>query len=94
MSGSQLEKAIAEFVGAFEVVFRYDWDYTKLMFGDEADGATFIELGLKDESNDWGARGALLEKYRNLVAVMKTKGMEPAFPVPLERLPDFKERAW
>jgi hypothetical protein len=94
MSCSELDKAIAEFVGAFEVVFRYDWGYTKIMFGDEADGATFIEPALKDESEDWGARGALLEKYRALVAVMKSQGMEPSFPFPLENLPDFKGRAW
>ena len=94
MSTSEFEKAVAEFVGAFEVVFRYDWDYTKIMFGDEADGATFVEPGIKDESEDWGARGALLEKYRALVAVMKAQGMEPKFPFPLENLPEFKERIW
>ena len=94
MSDFALEKAIAEFVGAFEIVFRYDWEYTKLMFGDEMEGATFVEPGLKDESEDWGARGVLLEKYRKLVALMKSKGMEPTFPFALEHLPDFKGRVW
>jgi len=92
MSSSALNMAIAEFVGAFEVVFRYDWDYTKVMFGDEADGATFIEPGLEDETDDWGARGALLEKYRTLVAEMKRQGIEPSFPFPLEGLPGAKGR--
>jgi hypothetical protein len=94
MSTIEFEKAVAEFVGAFEVVFRYDWDYTKIMFGDEVEGATFIEPGIKDESEDWGARGALLEKYRTLMAVMKAQGMEPKFPFPLENLPEIKQRVW
>lgn len=94
MSISEFDKAVAEFVGAFEVVFRYDWDYTKIMLGDESDGATFVEPGIEDESEDWGARGALLEKYRVLMAVMKAQGMEPKFPFPLENLPGFQERTW
>jgi hypothetical protein len=90
----ELETALSEFVGAFEVVFRYDWDYTRLMIGGESDGATFIEPGLRDESEDWGSRGALLEKYRRLVAVMKARGMEPIFPFPLDHLPGLKHRIW
>jgi hypothetical protein len=94
MSTAELEKAIAAFVGSFEVVFRYDWDYTKTMLGDEAEGATFVEPGIENESEDWGARGALLEKYRALVAVMKAQGIEPQFPFPLENLPGFTKRTW
>jgi hypothetical protein len=94
MSNSELKKAVADFVGAFEVVFRYDWDYTKVMLGDEADGATFVEPGIQDETEDWGARGALLEKYRVLMAAMKVHGIEPSFPFPLENVPGFKERVW
>jgi hypothetical protein len=94
MSDEEFQTAVAEFVGAFEVVFRYDWPYTKLMIGDEAEGATFIAPGIEDETEDWGARGALLEKYRRLVAVMQSRGAEPLFPFPLERLPDFTKRVW
>ena len=94
MSDEELQRAVAEFVGAFEVVFRYDWPYTKIMIGDEEEDATFVEPGLEDEEEDWGARGALLEKYRRLVTVMKAKGMEPIFPFPLERIPDFTKRVW
>jgi hypothetical protein len=72
MTDNELYKAIAEFVGAFEIVFRYDWAYTKTMIGDETEGMTFIEPGLEDEIEDWGARGALLEKYRALVDAMKS----------------------
>ena len=94
MNDPEYEKAVAEFVGAFEVVFRYDWSYTKTMIGDEEKGATFVEPGLNDEIEDWGARGALLKKYRALVAVMKKRGLEPQFQFPLDGLPDFKGRAW
>lgn len=86
------EQAVAEFVGAFEVVFRYDWQYTKAMIGDEVEGATFVEPGLEDEIEDWGARGALLEKYRALVAVMQARGIDPSFSSALEHLPEFKGR--
>ncbi|MEQ8788853.1 MAG: hypothetical protein RIC55_21255 [Pirellulaceae bacterium] len=94
LDDKDLQDAIAEFVGAFEVVFRYDWPYTSGMIGDEAKGATFIEPGLDDETEDWGARGALLEKYRELVSVMRRRGLEPIFPFPLERLPGFTQRVW
>ena len=63
-------------------------------FGDEAEGATFVEPGLEDENNDWGARGALLEKYRRLVSLMQSRGIEPVFPFPLNRLPNFEKRVW
>ena len=94
MSDNKFQQAVAEFVGAFEVVFRYDWPYTKIMIGDEEKGATFVEPGLEDEIEDWGARGALLEKYRRLVEVMKEGGMEPVFPFPLDRIPEFTKRVW
>jgi hypothetical protein len=94
MNDTEFEKAVAEFVGAFEVVFRYDWQYTKEMIGDEEPNATFIEPGLEDEIEDWGARGALLEKYRYLITIMQNRGIEPRFPFPLEGLPDFKNRVW
>ena len=74
------------------VVFRYDWADTRTMSGDEAKGATFIEPELSDEFDDWGARGALLEKYRRLASVMQARGIEPVFPFPLYRLAGFKKR--
>lgn len=97
MNENDWAQAVREFVGAFEVVFRYDWDNTKVMIGDEGEGgegANFIEPQLEDETEDWGARGALLEKFRNLMAVMKANSLEPQFPFPLEHLPSFKRRAW
>lgn len=94
MNDKELELALTEFVGAFEIVFRYDWDYSKTMIGDEEEGHNFIEPGLEDETNDWGARGALLEKYRQLVEVMKEKQLEPRFPFPLEHLDKPVKRIW
>jgi len=93
-SDKEIETALAEFVGAFEAAFRYDWPYTKIMIGDEVEDATFIEPGLEDESEDWAARGALLEKYRRLVSLMRSRGIEPVFPFPLDRIPNFKKRVW
>ena len=63
-----------------EVVFRLDWKYTRVMIGDEVEGATFLTPGLEDESEDWGARGVLLEKYRALLALMKARGIDPKLP--------------
>ncbi|AKU20745.1 hypothetical protein [Massilia sp. NR 4-1] len=94
MNENEMARALQEFVGAFEVVFRYDWEYTKIMIGDESDGANFVEPRLEDESEDWGARGVLLERYRSLVAVMKSNSLEPKFPFPLEHLPSFESRVW
>jgi len=89
-----LVAAIAEFVGAFETVFRYDWQHTLDMIGDESEGATFIEPGLNDEFNDLASRGFLLEKYRQLVGVLKQRGIEPEFPIPLDRIPGSPKRVW
>jgi hypothetical protein len=91
---NEFEKAVAEFIGAFEVVFRYDWPHTKAVIGEEKPGCTFIEPGLKDETGDWGSRGALLEMYRRLMSVMQSRGMEPIFPFPLEHLPNFRALIW
>jgi len=88
----QLQLALSEFIGAFEVVFRYDWEYTTLMIDPES--PSFLEPGVKDENEDWGARGALLEKYRNLVKVMKECGLKPSFPFPLEHLPGSPKALW
>lgn len=92
MNENDIVQALQEFVGAFEVVFRYDGDYTKVMIGDESDGANFIVPQLEDETEDWGARGALLQKYRNLMSMMKMNSLEPKFP--FEHLPSFKGRVW
>ena len=85
---ASLEQAIAEFVGAFQVVFHYDWNYTTTMIGQEAPSFLSPGLSTDEETEDWGSRGALLEKYRQLAAAMKAAGISPAFPFPLESLQD------
>ena len=79
----ELVAAMLRFVGAFQIVFQHDWDYTLIMIGDEEEGPTFLAPGLEDESEDWGARGALLEAHRHLLKVMKERGLEPDFPIPI-----------
>lgn len=88
----ELQQALSEFMGALEVVFRYDWEYTTQMI--DRDTPSFFEPGVEDETEDWGSRGAFLEKYRNLVSVMKRYGLSPTFPFPLENLPGSPERVW
>ncbi len=85
-SSDALTQALAEFVGAFELVFHYDWDYTKIMIGGEE--PSFLSPGLdrEAESEDWGARGALLEKYRNLKALLRQSGVAPVLPFSLENV--------
>lgn len=41
------------------------------MIGDEAEGGNFLDPKLDDESENWVARDGLLEKYRNLLVVLK-----------------------
>jgi len=79
----ELMTAFSEFMGCFEVVFRHDWDYTKIMIGDEEDGCNFLDPGLEDEVEDWGARGALLESYRHLSTLMHDRKMKPKFSTPI-----------
>ena len=82
-----LQQALAEFVGAFETVFHHDWDYTATMIGSEDPSFLSPGLSLEDETEDWGARGALLEKYRNLVDAMNAAGISSVLPFPPEHLP-------
>jgi hypothetical protein len=88
----ELIQALREFVGAFEVLFHYDWNYTIEMIGDEAQGRTFLDPGLEDETEDWGSRGNLLEKYRRIKKLMEENGIPPVFDPPLSQggywLPD------
>ena len=86
MEENELSAAIARFVGAFEEVFERDWWYTKanlspynIEFFIKPDG-TFINPGVEDEVEDWGARAELLESYRDLLSIMKKSGIKPLPP--------------
>jgi hypothetical protein len=86
MDATDLHEAIAAFVGAFEEVFERDWEYAKHMLSPAnldcfvAPGATFLNPGVEDEEEDWGARANLLERYRHLLRVMQQHGIQPKRP--------------
>ncbi len=73
----KLDKAMSRFVSMFEFVFgSTDWEYTKLCLK-EPDSfvdpqGTFINPLVEDEGNNWSARSALLEAYRDVVEAMNT----------------------
>jgi len=73
-----LEKAAADFVSNFELVFDNDWSHTKESSGRErylkATG-TFLAPDVEDESDDWSNRGNLLDAYRTLKTVLQTQGI-------------------
>jgi hypothetical protein len=79
-------ETVAEFVGAFEEVFGRDWEYSKVMLSPAnldsfvTPGCTFLNPGVEDEVEDWGARAELLDKYRKLLRVMKEEGVQPKKP--------------
>lgn len=79
-------EAVAEFVGAFEEVFGRDWEYSREMFSSAnvdffvAPGCTFLNPGVEDEVDDWGARAKLLDQYRKLVQIMKEAGIQAKKP--------------
>jgi hypothetical protein len=86
MSDTELREAVAAFVGAFEHVFEFDWEYSRVMLSGAnigcflAPGATFLNPGVEDEVEDWGSRAELLDRYRQLLQVMKTLGIQPKKP--------------
>jgi hypothetical protein len=86
MHENELEKAICQFAGAFEVVFGQDWHYSKLHLLHNMDTivrpeGTFIEPGVDPERVNWGARAALLKAHQRLLSVMQERGLEPSLPV-------------
>jgi hypothetical protein len=81
----ELIESLRSFVGAFEVLFHHDWNYAKSMIGDEEEGCTFLKPGLDDETEDWGARGELLEKYRSLKSLMDARGITSDINPNIER---------
>jgi hypothetical protein len=73
LPGSVLS-ALQRFLETFGAVFgEADWDATVERLSDEArrhyiaEGGTFLEPGIGDESRNWHNRGALLAEYRSLL---------------------------
>jgi hypothetical protein len=40
-----------------------------------SEGGTFLEPGVEDETEDWGNRGALLQRYRQLKRLLQESDM-------------------
>jgi hypothetical protein len=83
---AELEKAVAEFTGAFEVVFHEDWSYVRddlIHYMDQiipVDG-TFLHPTRDPERVNWGSRAALLRAYERLLIAMREREIEPHRPV-------------
>jgi hypothetical protein len=82
-SYTELERAIALFVGKFEHVFETDWDFTRgcLKSIDEfiEPEGDFLNPVKFDEGDNWDSRRCLLSCYRDLVEVMLREGIPSAF---------------
>ena len=84
---AELEQAIAEFAGAFEVVFGEDWPYGQELLHhcpEQAipdDGSTFIRSSKDPDRVNWGSRAALLQAYERLSKVMEERGIKSRRPV-------------
>lgn len=86
MHDPELQEAIEDFVGAFEVVFDQDWAYGRDHMVYNMDriippGETFLHASRDPEGVNWGSRAALLQAYERLAAVMKERRMEPSRPI-------------
>lgn len=69
------EKLVSKFMGGTEAIFSWDWDHTKgclknieLFVSEDGD---FLNPNVKDESDNWGNRPALLSNYRKLKSFME-----------------------
>jgi hypothetical protein len=80
MQNAEMNEQFLEFLGAFEIVFHYDWDYTEAMIGDVKNGCTFIYPGIEEKIGDWAARELLLEKYRDLKEFLKQRNIHTIIP--------------
>ena len=59
------------------MVFDGDWEFTKDAIANKYlidSQGTFVKPSVDDESNNWGNRGSLLEAYRNLLSLLRTRG--------------------
>ena len=75
MSESDLRKAVAQFVGAVELVFHQDWDYSQGQIAENleriAGSGTFLRPGPDGVLTNWGSMVAFHEAYNRLLARLK-----------------------
>jgi len=85
---SELISRVAHFLGAFELVFDQDWDFTKGTICDDkeyrecfiAEKGTFLdpfpgEHFTGGQGDNWANRSFLLSRYRELRAFMISEGL-------------------
>jgi hypothetical protein len=76
-----LQQRLTSFMHSFEWVFDGEWEvFTEAVIRDTdhiyiAEGGTFLNPGVEDESNNWANRGSLLGHYRRLKAIMEELDM-------------------
>ena len=81
MTTEELEARLSHFICAFEGLFDNDWDFTIGNLSDEfrdlfvSNDGTFLNPNVADEHNNWNNRGVLLDAYRDLIMVMKERGI-------------------
>jgi hypothetical protein len=85
VTSPELETLLAQFLGAFDVVFNHDWEYSKELLERDMEyavgsGGTFVEPVEGWERKNWGARNALLNVHRLLLAEMERCGLAPTPP--------------
>ena len=77
---AELVRAVDWFASMFELVFDGDWPTTETNMAPSARfidrRGTFIRPRVKDESNNWANRGALLGAYRHLLQCMEDCGVQ------------------
>lgn len=63
------DDAMRELLFCIELLFENDWEFTQINISHPEtfiiEGATFLNPGVDDESNNWGNRGAFLKAYRD-----------------------------
>lgn len=73
----QFHGVVLRFVAAFEAVFGDDWDYTRAQIDDPIyidPYGTFLDPAVDDPRNNWANRGQLLDAYRDLAALLPSRG--------------------
>lgn len=77
----ELKERLTDFIEKFEAVFRDDWEFTtSCLASDEihnyiAPSGDFLNPEVRDEYNNWGNRGSLLNAYRLLIEAMQVQGI-------------------
>lgn len=86
MSG-ELNEKIVNFLWLFELVFDYDWDFSKNRINDEyfiKDDGTFLrpfpeEHFTGGKGDNWANRSSLIDAYRELKAFAISEGLIQIF---------------